>query len=53
LKAILVTDNPWFYISLSTMIIGTQFFLAGFLGEIVLRSKRDKERYNISETENL
>ncbi len=53
LKAILVTDNPWFYISLATMIIGTQFFLAGFLGEIVLRSKRDKERYKISETENL
>ncbi|QHI38895.1 Undecaprenyl-phosphate 4-deoxy-4-formamido-L-arabinose transferase [Kordia antarctica] len=52
LPAILVTDNPWFYISLATMIIGTQFFLAGFLGEIVLRSKRDKERYKISETEN-
>lgn len=53
LKAILVTENPWFYISLATMIIGTQFFLAGFLGEIILRSKRDKERYKISETENL
>ena len=52
LPAILVTNNPWFYISLATMIIGTQFFLAGFLGEIVLRSKRDKERYNISETAN-
>ncbi|EDP94899.1 glycosyltransferase family 2 protein [Kordia algicida OT-1] len=52
LPAILVTNNPWFYISLTTMIIGTQFFLAGFLGEIVLRSKRDKERYKISETEN-
>jgi len=52
LPAILVTNNPWFYISLTTMIIGTQLFLAGFLGEIVLRSKRDKERYKISETEN-
>ncbi|MEM6717854.1 MAG: glycosyltransferase family 2 protein [Bacteroidota bacterium] len=53
LKAILVTQNPWFYISLATMIIGTQLFLAGFIGEIVLRSKRDKERYKISETENI
>lgn len=53
LPAILVTNNPWFYISLVTMIIGTQFFLAGFLGEIILRSKRDKERYKINETENL
>ncbi len=52
LPAILVTNNPWFYISLTTMIIGTQLFLAGFLGEIVLRSRRDKERYKISETEN-
>ncbi|MEZ4853957.1 glycosyltransferase family 2 protein [Flavobacterium sp.] len=45
---ILVTDNPWFYISLSTMIIGTQFFLAGFLGEIVLRTKSNEERYKIA-----
>lgn len=46
---ILVTDNPWFYISLTTMIIGTQFFLAGFLGEIVLRTKNNEERYKIAE----
>lgn len=47
---ILVANNPWFYISLATMIIGTQFFLAGFLGELILRSSREKERYRISET---
>lgn len=52
MPTILVTDNPWFYISLTTMIIGTQLFLAGFLGEIVLRSKRDKERYQINDTKN-
>lgn len=46
---ILVTDNPWFYISLTTMIIGTQLFLAGFLGEIILRTKNNEERYKISE----
>ena len=50
LPNILVTDNPWFYISLATMIIGTQFFLAGFLGEIILRTSKQRERYRISET---
>jgi len=49
-KAILVTNNPWFYIALVTMIIGTQLFLAGFLGEIILRTKNNEERYKISET---
>ncbi|RYJ45766.1 glycosyltransferase family 2 protein [Flavobacterium beibuense] len=48
--AILVTNNPWFYIALATMIIGTQLFLAGFLGEIILRTKSNEERYKISET---
>jgi len=48
--AILVTTNPWFYIALTTMIIGTQLFLAGFLGEIILRTKNNEERYKISET---
>ena len=47
--AILVTSNPWFYIALTTMIIGTQLFLAGFLGEIILRTKNNEERYKISE----
>ncbi len=50
LPNILVTDNPWFYISLTTMILGTLLFLAGFLGELILRSSRDKERYRVSET---
>ena len=48
--SILVTDNPWFYISLVTMIIGTLFFLTGFLGELILRSSREKDRYRISQT---
>lgn len=48
-EAILITDNPWFYISLTTMIIGTQLFLAGFLGEIILRTKNNEERYKIQE----
>lgn len=47
-KATLITDNPWFFIALATMIIGTQLFLAGFLGEIILRTKNNEERYKIS-----
>lgn len=50
---VLVTENPWFYISLATMVIGTQLFLAGFLGEIILRTKSNSERYKISGTTNL
>jgi len=45
----LITERPQFYISLVTMIIGTQFFVAGFLGEMVLRSKKDTARYTIKD----
>jgi glycosyltransferase involved in cell wall biosynthesis len=45
----LVTDNPWFYIALTTMVLGTLFFIAGFLGELILRNGNQKDRYNISE----
>jgi glycosyltransferase involved in cell wall biosynthesis len=48
-----VTDNPWFFIALATMIIGTQLFLAGFLGEIILRTKNNESRYKISGTVNM
>lgn len=50
LPNILVTQNPWFYISLILMVIGTQFFLAGFLGELILRNKRDKDQYLVNKT---
>jgi glycosyltransferase involved in cell wall biosynthesis len=49
----LITARPQFYIALSTMIIGTQFFIAGFLGEIILRSKEDKKRYLVKNELNL
>lgn len=52
-STILITENPWFYISLTTMIIGTQLFLAGFLGEIILRTKNNEERYKVSKEINL
>ena len=50
---ILITDNPWFYIALVAMIIGSQLFLAGFLGELILRSKRNDKRYSIQQKINL
>lgn len=45
----LITERPEFYISLATMIMGSQFFLAGFLGEIILRNRKIKKQYIISE----
>ncbi len=47
MPTILVANNPWFYIALTTMIIGTQLFLAGFLGEIILRTKKPNHTYKI------
>ncbi len=52
MPTIRVTENPWFYIALTTMIIGTQLFLAGFLGEIILRTKNNEPRYKIAEETN-
>ena len=49
----LLTDRPEFFISLTAMIIGTQLFLAGFLGEIVVRSRKGRPRYFIAEDLNL
>ncbi|MGL5228548.1 MAG: glycosyltransferase family 2 protein [Bacteroidales bacterium] len=43
----LVTDNPYFYLSLTAMILGTQLFLAGFLGELISRNATDRNNYNI------
>jgi glycosyltransferase involved in cell wall biosynthesis len=45
----LISDRPEFFIALTTMVIGTQFFVAGFLGEIILQSRNNKERYHISD----
>ncbi len=53
MDTILVTDNPWFYISLSCMMIGTILFVTGFLAELIVRSSTKKEQYTISEKLNL
>ena len=48
-QATLVTDNPWFYISLTCMILGTILFVTGFLAELVARSSSDRNRYLVKE----
>ena len=48
----LITERPEFYIALATMIMGSQFFLAGFLGEIILRNRKIKKQYIITEKVN-
>ena len=45
----LITEKPQFYIALTSMILGSQFFVAGFLGELILRSKKDTKNYIIKE----
>ncbi len=45
----LITDRPEFYIALTTMLLGTQLFIAGFLGELLLQQQQRK-RYTISST---
>ena len=49
----LLSDRPQFYVALTAMIIGTQFFLAGFLGELFLRSRKPGPSYKIYKTLNL
>ena len=44
---ILVTDSPYFYLALTTMILGTQLFLAGFLGEMIARNAPERNNYKI------
>ena len=50
IKQRLVTDSPYFYISLTMMMIGTQLFLAGFIGDLVSRSSQNRNDYQIEKT---
>ena len=43
----LVTNSPYFYISLTAMIVGTQLFLAGFIGELITRNSPNRNRYKV------
>lgn len=49
IKAPLITDRPWFYIALTTMVMGVQLFLAGFLGEMLSRNAHDRNLYHESD----
>ncbi len=46
----LVTDSPYFYIALTMMILGTQLFVAGFLGEIISRTAGERNNYKVEKT---
>ena len=46
----LITERPQFFIALVTIIIGIQFFISGFLGELLLRQRNNKKTYIISQT---
>ena len=45
----LVTTSPYFYISLTAMVIGTQLFLAGFIGELISRNAPNRNKYKIEQ----
>lgn len=46
---ILVTDSPYFYIALTMMLLGTQLFLTGFIGELIARNSSRRNDYEIEE----
>jgi hypothetical protein len=48
-----ITNRPFFYIALTIMVIGTQLFLAGFIGELVSRNATDRNNYNIDSKKGL
>ncbi|MGI9526632.1 MAG: glycosyltransferase family 2 protein [Weeksellaceae bacterium] len=50
IPARLVSDNAWFYLALVCIICGLQLFLAGFLGEILVRNKETKSEFQVAET---
>lgn len=50
---ILVTDNPWFYIMLTMMILGVQFFVAGFIGEMLVKSRHHTPEVHIDRKLNI
>ena len=43
-----VTDSPYFYVSLTSMVLGTQLFLTGFLGELISRNAADRNKYHLA-----
>ena len=48
-----MTDRPLFYFGLLAMMVGSQLFLAGFLGELLSRNSANKNDYIIADTKGL
>ena len=46
-SAMLVGDNPYFHLSILMMILGCMLFLAGFLGELIIRNSSERNKYQI------
>jgi glycosyltransferase involved in cell wall biosynthesis len=49
IPARLIAENPFFYIALTLMLLGTQLFLAGFIGELIRNNKTKEQNYSVSE----
>ena len=49
LGRIWITDSPYFFIALTMMLLGTQLFLAGFLGDLISRSSPNRNDYQVEE----
>lgn len=53
IRSVIIADSPYFYLSITAMIIGTQLFVAGFLGELFSRSASDRNEYQVEKEINL
>jgi glycosyltransferase involved in cell wall biosynthesis len=49
IRTILIADSPYFYLAITAMIIGTQLFIGGFLGELISRSSSERNAYHVEE----
>lgn len=50
LRAVLIADSPYFHLSILAMVLGCMLFLAGFLGEMIIRNSQSRNDYLISKT---
>jgi len=53
IRSIRVTDDAWFYIALTSMVLGTVLFVTGFLAELIVRNEGKRGAYTLAETLNL
>ena len=52
IRAPLVTDNPYFYLALTAMLLGSMLFLTGFIAELISRSSSERNKYHVEEKTN-